>query len=207
MAENFTKTPIIITRLTPFQDFDLIIEAFSYEHGMIKIIAKKFTLSKVKKSGVVDALTYGEAVYTKQKSNFYKLQELHTLQAFLPLRQNLTKLETASTLLKDLKKGLPFEKPTPMLFQLTLSYLKRACLDATNLSESFKLKLLRHEGVYPLSLDNDVYESPTLRLMKEEVYFLNSFTFATSFSSIQSFSIPEEMQNKINILFQESIVT
>ena len=85
----------------------------------------------------------------------------------LILRNKLSSLQAAGQLAQAILHSQLPGKPTPQLYLLFRAYFKQihAFEDPANLIVSFKLKLLKHEGLMALSPTCSLCDAPALYLL------------------------------------------
>jgi DNA repair protein RecO (recombination protein O) len=143
------KTEGVILQALNFQDYDKILTVFSPDEGIVKFIVKGASRSKSHVKGLTEPLTHAEFVYTKGKSELYKCQEISAINSNHSLRLSLPVLEAACDLLQAILSSQFPHTPAPQLYKLLNSYLERLnqMQDPHLLATSFRLKLLRHDGL------------------------------------------------------------
>lgn len=174
VSSEFHTAEGIVVKVIPFRDYDQILAIFTREAGMIKVLQKG---SRSKKRGVRGVqglcmpLTRVEIVYKEKKGEIFSCHELAHLGSYQALRHELSHLNAACDLLQVVYQTQLVGKPAPQLFALLKLYLDKMpfisspCL----LTTSFRLKLLKHEGVstcplacsyclYPLLKEAFVYQ-------------------------------------------------
>lgn len=139
----------LIISTIPFQDYDRIMTVLTANEGLLKFIFKGAS----KKNGAASAtapLTVVELIYTKSRSELLKCHEISILDHNLALRNNLNILEAACDMLQVAKTTQMPGKSCNNLYQLLLTFLKKlpTAHDPLTLSNSFRLKTLRHEGLW-----------------------------------------------------------
>lgn len=209
----------IILQSLNFQDFDQILTVFTPSEGLIKLIVKgankKFTPST--------PLTFSEFIYTKGKSDIYKCYEMNPIHLNLQLRTSFASLEAVYAMLKALLQTLPLLHPVPHLFSLFIWTLAKMPLvkDPHTLSLSFLMKLLRHEGLFPISTacqECNVEGKTVLFAGKggvfcpqhtpyggvvfheEELESIKQLAFLSNFQNIKEWIIEDPLRKKIHLL-------
>lgn len=186
----------IILHTLDFRDYDKIVSAFTAEYGLLKFIARKANAAK--RGLKVLPLTKTDLIYTTTQSELYKLKDLSLIAQYLPLRQNLAFLHTACELLKCvLKTQLP-QKPAPDLYGLLCAYLEKIPKVSTPalIEASFRLKLLRHEGLFD---ENSTFFSP------QEIPLVHDLAFSLSYEQLDQIPLSHELNFKIKSFFELSI--
>jgi len=154
MGSKKTAHGIILHHL-PYKDYDLIFTALTKELGLVKFILSRGNSYKSRKGIAINPFIEGEIIYTEKNSGLHKCHEVSPIHYNLQLRENFIWLKTASEITQLLQKTQIESKPSPLLYDLTVLYLKNIpqfpCL--TNLKLSFLVKLIRHEGIFPFSTD------------------------------------------------------
>ena len=148
MSHTFQTTEGLILRVIPFKDYDQILVLFT-EKGLIKVIEKGGRSKSRGKKGLCTPLTQVELIYSERRGEIFCCHEIHCLDSFTILRQELLFLEVASDFLQALLTSQLPGKEAPQLYALLLFYLKKIPLTASPwiLATSFRLKLLKHDGL------------------------------------------------------------
>lgn len=226
MSQNAYRTEGIILKAFNFQDFDKILTVFSPEMGLIKLVVKKAN-SKKMTGHMTMPLTRAEFVFTKGNSELLKCQEISLVNAHLPLRDDLDSLEAACEILQVILDSQAANTPSPDLYALSAYYLNKIGT-ASNphlLTSSFRLKVLRHDGLLGLGdvcagcmapLKTSfvsagqcycVAHAPhhAIKLDEEELTIATILAYCQTLSQIQDIELTPELREKIKKLFLELI--
>ncbi|RME18467.1 MAG: DNA repair protein RecO [Bdellovibrio sp.] len=165
-----SKDKVFILKTTPFQDSDLIVNAFSAQEGRVDFLVKGARKSKKRfVGGVLEPSHYVFVLYYKKRSYFegegglHILKEAHLIEDFSALRLNYERLEMALYFLKLVYQVARHGDPHAQdLFNLLGNGLKALMVSENieNLKIHFETKLLYYEGVYSL----DDLSVPLLKL-------------------------------------------
>jgi DNA repair protein RecO len=177
-----------ILSVLPYGEADSIAKVFTKELGLLSFYFKN---SSRKGFICFEPLTLGEFAYEDSTSSLLKLREFTCIDAHLPLRESLDRLESASLMVKALERTQGPELSAPALFALFSVYLRwmPKVLDPWVLGASFLLKLLKHEGLF-----RDL--EPGLFTVLSE---------AREFKELQGERLPDGFLRKINHFFEESL--
>lgn len=147
--EKFRIEGLIIST-APFQDYNRIMTVLTPNEGLLKFILKGS--AHTKNGGATSSTPFMvvELIYTKARSELLKCHEISMLEHNLALRNHLATLAAACDMLQVVKATQMPGKSCPGLYQLLLAYLRKmpAAHDPATLSASFRLKTLRHEGLW-----------------------------------------------------------
>lgn len=223
VAMQSYRTEGIILQTLNFQDFDLIASVFT-PSGLIKLIIKGANHTRRNPSKPAP-LTFGEFVYTQGKSELFKCTEFSIIKQFPAIRTSLPALEAACDVLQAIIESQLPHKPAPDLYLLLLWTLSKlpSCTDPHALSSSFRLKLLKHEGLLKLQLQCSVCEKSLLKafiasgetfcqehaphhnlsLNEEEVRLLSGLLEFLTFSDVATVQLPLPLREKLKILFTQ----
>lgn len=176
----------ITLHMIPFKNSDQIITLFSPE-GVLKLFCHR---GKSKQR--FTPLMKVEAVYKDSGNELFPCQEISLLNSYQALRNNLTHLQVACDLLKTINASQFLGKPAPLLYQLLTFYLDKIPLieNPFVLSASFKLKVLKHEGLL-----HDLEHNESLFLLAH----------AKSFQQLSQLVVNKELNDNIDSLFLNSI--
>lgn len=186
----------IVLHTLNFRDYDKIVSAFTAEHGLLKFIAHKANAAK--RGLKVLPLTKGELIYTPNKSELYRLKDLSLTSQYLPLRQNLCFLDTACELLKCILETQLPQKPAPDLYSLLCAYLDKIpkVSNPKLIEASFRLKLLRHEGLFDVD---------TSFFSEKERTLVHALAFSLSYEELDQIPLSHELNFKIKSFFTANI--
>ena len=154
MPQSFQSTDGIILRVIPFRDYDQILTLFTQGAGMIKVIYKSSRSKRKGVQGLCIPLTRVEVIYQERNSEIFSCHEMALVDSYRTLRQKLTDLEVACDLLQIIAGSQLLGKAAPQLYSLLCFYLERIPQTPNPwvLAMSFRLKLLKHEGVIAFPL-------------------------------------------------------
>jgi DNA repair protein RecO (recombination protein O) len=149
MNQDFQRTEGIILRVIPFRDYDQILTLFTPEAGIIKVIYKGSRSRRRGVQGLCLPLVKVEMVYRENRGEIFNCQEIGLLDSFSFLRKDLLYIEVACDLLHVIQSSQLAGKAAPQLYALLDFYLKKLpqTVDPWTIAVSFRLKLLRHEGL------------------------------------------------------------
>lgn len=190
------QTEGIILQGLPFQEYDRILTLFSREEGLIKLILK----GKNKKQIESPPLTQAEFVYLKGSSDLFKCREFSPLNSFQKIRLNLQSLQAACEMMQAILESQLLHHPAPLLYQLLIWSLHKIpmVLDPFFLLESFRLKLLQHEGLLNANALGEFFT-------EEESSILHSLLHFQTIAEIQSSTIPGNLREKISHFYKNQI--
>jgi DNA repair protein RecO len=211
------KSQGILLQAIPFLGKGRIFKVFAEDAGLITLMAKKPTLAQF------SPFCIAEWIYRKKQSEMVALRDASLIDSLLELRQSYGALTAAGSMAKDLLRTQLPERPSPGLYSLLASYLKKTALfeHPGVLAASFRMKLLLHEGLLALqegcahcsreanSLAQGesvclAHTSPfAIGFSSSEWQILLRLAFARQFSLLQEIDGPPELFEKIATLFEE----
>lgn len=216
----------IVTQVVPFSNYDAILTLFTPEEGLVKFFHKG-AYSKKKQGGGATPLAVVEATYAKGRGDMHPCSDLCVLDHHLGLRGRLATLETACDLLQTVMATQQPGKGAPDLYRLLLIYLNRlsTCTAPHTLAASFRLKLLRYEGLFAFLshcsscaaelreawvFQSEAYcraHTPpeALSFTEEERGIVELLTFGRDINQLASLEITGILSNKVNRLFKDSL--
>lgn len=138
----------LVLRSIDYKDRQKIITLYTPTRGLISLIVKNITRKKSHLLTLTSPFTKAEYHFLIGKSDLYTFCDGTPLATHNNLRENLSHLQSATTLLKALLSSQLPGKPAPALYVLALTYLKHlpSFTNPETLSASFLLKLLMHDG-------------------------------------------------------------
>ncbi|WP_068467159.1 DNA repair protein RecO [Candidatus Protochlamydia phocaeensis] len=226
MSESFQRTEGIILRTIPFRDYDQILVLFTQDAGLIKLLYKGSRSKKRGVQGICMPLTRVEVIFKEKKGEIFSCQEISLLDSYRPLRQQLSSLEAGCELLQVLYATQWVGKPSPQLYALLKYYLEKipAIPYPAILTTSFRLKLLKHEGLltFPLrcshcqqplvsqaySYQSDLFclqhhVPGSLYLQQKELDVLYKLMDCKTFQDLTQVLLPADFKAKMEIFFKE----
>jgi DNA repair protein RecO (recombination protein O) len=191
------QTQGVILSTLNYQDYDLILTVFSSEKGLIKFFFKRGNSKKRRQGTSTDPLTCAEFIYSKGKGELLLCHEISTINAHLDIRKDLKFLETGCSLVREIQQTQFPEKPSQQLYQLLLRYLGHIpkMEHPENLEFSFKLKIMRHDGIFGITPFCTTCKAP----LKEHVIY-DRESFCPSHAPTGSLLFDEEEANLLLVL-------
>ncbi len=223
---TLSKNEGLILKVMSFGDYDQIVTLFTAHQGIIKLVVKRALQAKKGQAAATSPLSEIQVVYRLGKSDLATCYEISLLNQNIKLREKLENLEVAADLLQvTLATQVP-QKAAPQLYSLLLTYLKKIPLltDPFLLAASYRLKLLRHEGLWNLQVycsqcgtqAETVYfnqgicycsqhrpASCDLYFDQEEWQSVQVLAFGKSFTELQLVLLTPTFYQKIKLLFDE----
>jgi DNA repair protein RecO (recombination protein O) len=149
MTQNFQLTEGIILRAIPFRDYDQILSIFTADAGLIKVLYKGSRSKCLGVQGLGTPLTRVEVIYRETRGEIFSCHEMTLLDSFSFLRKKWLNLEVACDLLQVLLASQFVGKAAVRLYALLCFYLEKIphTLNPWILAMSFRLKLLKHDGL------------------------------------------------------------
>lgn len=144
----------IVLKATPFREYDAIVSLFTHHLGLAKLLVRgglRPSRHRSKNAPCplgVSPFTCAEFTFFQGSSDLGVCKEIEVIDAFPALRTTLPALEAAGTITQLILTTQWPGKHSPQLYLLLRRYL--ALLGQGHpptLAASFRLKLLRHEGL------------------------------------------------------------
>ncbi len=180
------KVQGIVLRAFDYKDNQRIITLFTQEAGVISLIIKGLSKKNYRLLALSTPLTQIEVLFTKGRSELFRFIDGTTLDENLYLREQYAFIQTAGLLAQAILHSQLPGKPSPSLYLLFRSFLKQIPTFENHslLLCSFRLKLLRHEGLIALTSEcAHCSATPTLFLLQgESVCALHRAPDALSFT-------------------------
>lgn len=186
---EYTTTSAIILRAIPFKDHQKILTAFSKELGIISIIIKGLSSKKNSKLHLCAPFCEVELVLSKNKGDIFTFHEGSVINLHLPLRDQLSCLHTASSMVNAILESQMPEKPAPLLYSLLSLSLEQIpkFLCQNTLLACFYLKVLKHEGLFCPEMTANAISNKD----KENL---------TTISSVKNFYVLREIRTSLEII-------
>lgn len=184
----------IILRVIPYRDYDQIITLFT-EEGLLKILFKGSLSKRRGVQGITMPLTKVQLVYREKEGEIYSCLEMSLIDTFSSLRKELIHLEVACELLQILFQTQLVGKAAPKLYALLCFYLDKIpkVQHPKILSASFRLKLLRHDGLAAFPFQCNICQE----VLVENAYIQNSDWWCRKHQSLGSQHFGQEELNQI----------
>jgi len=225
---EYQKTEGIILHLIPFGDSHQIVILFTLHAGLMKVMCYGSRSSKSKWHGLCRALTQVEIIYREKNSEIYECRDLTLIHSFDNLKQEYQQLEAACDLLYCLNRSQLVGKTAPKLYALLIYYLSKISQihEPWILSLSFRLKLLRHDGLldYPFIcqvceeslLLNAFYAQNeafcakhacenSLFFAEEDLHLIYALTACPHYSGLTKLHLSAEIKSKVFALFEDCL--
>lgn len=228
MSHSFQQTEGIILRVIPFRDYDQIITLFTQDVGVLKVLYKGSRSKRRGVQGICLPLTRVEVIYREKNSEIFSCQEMALLESYSHLRKELKFLNVACDLLQVVATSQLVGKAAPLLYALLCFYLAKVPViqDPEVLAMSFRLKLLKHEGLatYPFccsmcqcDLHSEGYSYDAEWWCKEhqlkgsaywhadELQLLYQLALCQHYQEISSCQLPPILQDRIKGFFESCL--
>jgi DNA repair protein RecO (recombination protein O) len=220
----FHRTEGVILRTIPIQDYKQLLTLFTLDYGLIKILYNR----KKNFPGAVHPLSHVEVIFREKNSEIFPCEELTLWQPYLRLRDKLPYLEVACDLLKMIERSQLLGKKAPMLYRLFLYYLDKIPFvsDPYTLIASFRLKLLKHEGIltFPFTCAFcqkvlistafgqgaglfclDHRPKPAFIYGEDELQMMSHLTLCQKLTELLTLQLHPDLLKKIEVFFEEQI--
>lgn len=189
----------IILHKIPYRNHDEIITVFTKDYGLIKLMVHGARSSKNSVGANTETLALTEFVFQTGSGDIWNHKESRLLNSQHELRKSLAVLQAAGDLVQAILHTQDLHHPSPGLYQLFLAFLKKLPeVDAPGvLTASFRLKLLKHEGV--------LSEERVQEWSESELDIVRFLTHSRSLNELASLSLPAEVLERIKALFHSSL--
>ena len=203
------KSEGIVLKSYAYKDRERVIHLFTPDRGIVHLIVKNLSVKNPQRVNLTTPLCRGEYVYYQGKSEIYRFVEGSILNLHLALRASLKLLKLSANMLHTIHASQLPQKPSPKLYQLLLSYLKKLPLSPESLWMSFHLKLLKQEGLLSFQKPDIRFAHTSYSLNEEEWLVFILLLEGRDFSLLEGLSPPKSLREKIeNVLrLQHSIET
>jgi DNA repair protein RecO (recombination protein O) len=180
----------IVLRSLDYKERERIITVLTKEMGIISLIAKRMTQGRSHLVALTTPFTHAEFLFRKGRSELMPLIDGTLLSEHRELRSSYASLQSAGQLLQMILLSQFPGKPAPALYALLLAYLGHlpTSKNRAGLASSFFLKLLKHEGLFPI--ENPGF-SPT------EWETVQILVATTSFAKLRELPVAEPLCAKI----------
>lgn len=216
---QYYRTEGIILSSIKYRDYDQIATLFSREEGVLPLLIKR-AYGKSEGYGTKTApFVKAEHLFSKGKGELFLSREISTICYHLELRATAAHLEAASQLARMVLHSQMPAKAAPELYDLFSYYLKAMGTFSAPamLVASFRLKLLRHEGLFGVRpfcsvcqcpLDNHYFflgesfchvhaQMGSIHLTPEESAAFYTLSFSRSLAELEALSSDPTLEKKI----------
>lgn len=194
------STEGIVLKSLDYKENQRIITVFSKDLGLISLIVKGISPSSLQKLVATTPLCQAEFHFTRGKSDLFRFSECAILCDHLPLRFQLSHLQSAGTMANAILESQLPGKPSTALYTLLDRYLKMLPAFPTPLplTTSFLLKMLKLEGLLSLS-------APSNRFTPTEQELLRTLVESRSFKTLSEQPITLAFAQKVHDFFTSSV--
>lgn len=144
------RTEGLVIKCKDYSETSQLVWLYTRDFGKIKVIAKGS-----RKKSKIDLFNLCEIVFYKGKGELHTLKECSVLDAFIKIRQDLTRVATASYFAELLDASTGLEDPSSEIYSLVIDVF-RWLAEGKNpvfLRYFFEIKLMQYSGNLP-RLDN-----------------------------------------------------
>ncbi|MGA8164700.1 MAG: DNA repair protein RecO [Waddliaceae bacterium] len=224
---SLCRTEGVIIHALDFRDDDKILTVFSPDNGLIKLLMKRVYAGRRASPPVTAPLTRCEFIYKTRKNGLLLCQETSIIDQQLILRRHLKTLEVACELLQLIKMSQFPNKPAPQLYDLLIRYFRSIPHFSFPevLAASFRLKLLRHEGLFGIATICHVCHAPltdrylamgesfcrqhtpshALFFSQEEIVLVKHLACCRTLTELQQFPCHSDFRLKVTRFFEDAI--
>ena len=180
MRNNWEQHDGVLLQTIPYLETSRILKIFTRNAGLLTAMARGKNLE----------IPFGRAEWTisKTRGDFYSLKEFALLDPFLELRSSYETISGAGAIAKNLLETQAPYKSSPDLYELLLACFSHLKKNPQAITQSFRLKLLRHEGILPQELQQFTVEERSL---------VSTLATARRFSDLEPLQISLEFAKKL----------
>lgn len=151
MPAPFLSGEGMILQAFPYRDHDQILTVFTPDRGVVKVFFHGSRSRRRAVQGSCLPLALVEMTYREQSGELYNGKEIKLIDLHDRIRKEGLFLDVACDLLQAVYFSQRPGKPAPLLYRLLCAYLSRipSIPDPRALASSFRLKILKHEGLSP----------------------------------------------------------
>lgn len=146
------KTKGLVIKEQPYKEQDKILTIFTEDEGKIQCIARGVRRQKSGLLASTQIFAYSEFIYYPGK-NFGIINQTNLIEAFYPLRVDLTKMALSSYLLDLMNNGFEFFQQSPEILKLLLHVLfyisENKAKNDLILVGAFQMKFISYLGYCP----------------------------------------------------------
>lgn len=221
------KSEGIVVRSADYKERERIITVFTPNAGLISLIVKYISRRKPNFLSLSTPFCQGEFIFRRGKSELFRFHDGTVLDEMLILRSRLNHLQAAGNMTQSVLLSQMPGKAAPQLYSLFLAYMKHVPYfeDASILTASLDLKILKYEGLLALTRSCSVCQSLPVHylwhgecfcashaphqaahsLSPDEWHLLEELLLAKSFERLKDLKIEPDLLAKIRSFFKESL--
>lgn len=202
---QFTNLKAIVVKAIPFKENQKIVTLFSENLGIVSMILKGISSKNSHNLPFTQSFCEADFLVSKKNSELLIFQEGAILDLHLSLRNNLSSLQTAFSLINTIFRSQIPGKSSPELYMLLSSFLKQIPLfnNHETLLGCFYLKMMKYEGVY--SPQEHDLETNTPFFSQNEKNILSTICNIQSFQKLKETPFSKDLLLKIENLFSMRI--
>lgn len=192
-----------------------ILKVYTAEAGLVTLMAKSRDLTS--------PFCIAEWLYRKSEREIHTLVDGTLLDPLSNLRSSYEVLTAAGSIANDLLRSQLPSKPSPLLYELLVAYLRKLPTSPApqTLAISFRLKLLLHDGLLSLRPHCSHCTEPATILLRGESYckthgiggenfekdwgLLLLLGHGKQFSLFDQVLVSQSLQERTKSIFQEQI--
>lgn len=136
----------IVLRCTPLRDVSWVGAAYTEELGLVSFVTPK---SKAARATVQPYARLELVLRQAKNSELFHLVDYSPIDAYLPVREELSRMRAAALCAGALLKSQMSGKPSPHLFMVFCRHMERIAKsqEPGRISAQFLIKLLKHDGL------------------------------------------------------------
>jgi len=136
----------IVLRCTPLRDVSLVCAAYTKELGLVSFVTPK---SKAARAAIQPYARLELVLRPAKNGELYRLIDYSPIDAYLPVRETLSRMRAAALCAGALLKSQMAGKPSAPLFTTLCRHIERIAksTEPGRISAQFLIKLLKHDGL------------------------------------------------------------
>lgn len=136
----------IVLRCTPLRDVSWVSAAYTKELGLISFVTPK---SKAARAAIQPYARLELVVRPAKSGDLFRLVDYSSINAYLPMRENLSRMRSAALCASALLKSQMPGKPSEGLFIALCRHMEEIAKseEPRRIGAQFVIKLLKHDGL------------------------------------------------------------
>lgn len=218
MTTHWETQEGILLQSTPYLESRRIVKIFTKNNGLLSLIGNS------KKLSLTTPFCKAEWIYKQTPGDLFSLKEASLLNPYMNLRESYEKLKSAGSIANDLLRSQLAYKESSKLYSLLSACFEHLSYNPTAIAQSFRLKLLRLDGLLHLqpfcmecekeALDltegqstcsNHAAQGKRAGFTQTEWQQVLSLGLAKRFSDLKELLLSQELLKKLDSLFKERI--
>lgn len=194
------RIPGVVLNTIPQKEYDILFTLFT-PAGLMKFYAKGGSGNRRGLKSLLTPLTEAEIVFKESVREIHTCLEGSPLNIHLSLRERLDNLQAAGDMVQAILASQWLGKPAPDLYNLLVYSLNKIpqARDPWVLAMSFRLKILRHDGLWDFDIPEPLWHGITA----EEQQLTIRLATSRVWSELKELQLSPQIRESITQFFRQ----